>query len=266
MSQNAVLAALRDAEHTSCSSIKCYLRCPQQWAHRYRLRTQPSHRNVALLLGSALHEVAARFYEHFRQHAELPMLDLLQDVFNDCWCKGVTADAPIKADDLGAEKDIGIGLVQVFHDKVPRPLETLAVEHPFVLPAATLAPGSNSDLLVVGALDAVVIDQGGQVTIVELKTAARRWSTDQLVNDFQPTLYQIAARETGIAKAPQLRMDFVLKTKRPALESVSVLRTKEQEVEMGRVSSEVLRAIEQEIFYPVRSWACEDCEFGHACK
>jgi len=266
MSQNAVLAALRDAEHTSCSSIKCYLRCPQQWAHRYRLRTQPSHRNVALLLGSALHEVAARFYEHFRQHAEIPKLDLLQDVFDDCWNKGVTADPPIKADDVGAEKDIGIGLVKVFHEMVPRPKEVLAVEHPFVLPVVALAPGSNSDLLVVGALDAVVVDQGGQVTIVELKTAARRWSTDQLVNDFQPTLHQIAARETGIAKDPQLRMDFVLKTKRPALESVTVLRSRERESELWKVFSGVLRAIKHEIFYPLRTWACEDCEFGYACR
>ncbi len=266
MSTNAVLQALRDAEHTSCSAIKCYLRCPQQWAHRYLLRTRPSHRNSALLVGSALHEVAAEFYEYFRQHAEDPPVDLLTDAFDDCWNRGVSGDPPVKADDVGAEKDMGINLTRVFHEKVPRPQEVLAVEHPFALPVTTLAPESTSDLLVVGALDAVVVDQDGHVTIVELKSAARRWSTDQLVHDLQPTLYQIAARETGIAEAPKLRMDFVLKTKRPDLEMVSVLRTRAQEVELGRVFSEVLRAIENEIFYPVRSWACDDCEFGYACK
>jgi len=266
MSSNAVLAAMRDAEHTSCSAIKTYLRCPQQWEHRYRRRTQPSHRNVALLVGSALHEVAASFYDYFRQHAESPAVDLLLGVFDDCWNKGVTVDPPIKADDVGAEKDMGIGLVRVFHEKVPRPQEVLAVEHAFVLPVTTLAPGSESDLLVVGAIDAVVVDQDGHVSIVELKTAARRWSTDQLVHDLQPALYQVAARETGIAEAPRLRMDFLLKTKRPDLESVSVLRTREQEIEAGKVFSGVLRAIEQEIFYPVRTWACADCEYAHACK
>jgi len=266
MSSNAVLQALRDAEHTSCSSIKCYLRCPQQFCHRYILKTPPTHRNAALVVGGAVHEAAARFYGHVAVHGRDPPVELLLETFDDAWRNGISGDVAIKADDIGAEKDMGIGLVRVFHEKVPRPQEVLAVEHPFVLPVTTLAPASGTDLLIVGALDAVVVDQDGHVTIVELKTAARRWSTDQLVHDLQPTLYQVAARETGIAEEPLLRMDFVLKTKRPDLESVSVLRTREQEIEAGKVFSGVLRAIEQEIFYPVRTWACADCEYAHACK
>ena len=53
---NPVLAALRDAPHCSVSSIKSYLMCPDKYRHRYIEKTEPSHRNIALVLGRALHD------------------------------------------------------------------------------------------------------------------------------------------------------------------------------------------------------------------
>jgi len=64
---------------------------------------------------------------------------------------------------------------------------------------------------------------------------------------------------------PVLRYDFLLKLKRPVLESVEVHRTPQQEQEALLIFKQVLRAIDAGIHYPVRGWMCNNCEYAHAC-
>ncbi len=257
---NHVLAALRDAPHCSVSSIKSYLMCPQKYWHRYINNTEPSHRNVALVLGRALHDAIEAYYKFVQHEVQPPPLQLLTDTFSASWRRGAVGDVPVRADDIGKEKDMGIALVETFHDAAPVPLRVLAVEEAFALPVST-----KDERLLVGAIDAVVVDEDGRVVIVENKSANRRWSKEQLAYDVQPTVYTRAAREMGLAEYPSLRYDFLLKLKKPTLESVEIYRDEEQVAEALHLMQQVLKAIDEGIFYRLRSWACNDCEFGHAC-
>ena len=258
---NQVLAALRDAPHCSVSSIKSYLMCPMKYAHRYIRKTESSHRNVALVLGRSVHDALESFYLFCHEQGGEPPVELLTDTFATSWRRGLLGDPPVKADDIGKDMDQGIALIRTFHDQAPRPLRILAVEEAFAIPIA-----EDDERLLVGAIDAMVVDEDGRVVLVESKTAKRRWAKDQLANDFQPTIYQMAAREMHLADNPTIRFDFLLKLKAPAFESTEVHRSKAQEQEAMNVIRKVLRAVDADIFYPVRSWACNDCEYAHACN
>ena len=263
---NQVLAALRDAPHCSVSSIKTYLMCPAKYAHRYVYRTEATHRNVALVMGKSVHDALESFYRFCGEHGGSPPVELLTDTFSTSWRRGMVGDPPVKADDVGKDKDQGISLLQAFHEQAPRPLKVLAVEEAFAIPFHNPDTGECREELLVGAIDAMVVDEDGRVVLVESKTAKRRWAKDQLAYDFQPTIYQMAAREMDLAKHPAIRFDFMLKLKTPVFESTEIYRSPEQEVEALHVLHQVLRAVDAGIFYQVRGWMCGDCEFAHACS
>ena len=262
---NAVLAALRDAPHVSISSVKTYLRCPMAYAHRYVLHTEPSHRGVALVVGRATHEAIEVYYQTIAETGEVPVLEMLTDIYTDSWNRDLESGLSVRSKDLDADKVMGLSLVRTFHEEVPRPSKVVAVEQAFALTLVDPESGRTLDRLLVGAIDAFIIDEEGRKVLVESKTAGRRWSRDQLDYDPQVSVYQMAVRELGIADDPVLRFDFLLKLKKPQMESVEVTRPPHLEREALVVIGEVLRAIDAGIHYPVRGWACAGCEYAHAC-
>ena len=258
---NPVLAALRDAPHVSVSSIKSYLICPQKHFFRYFGDVEPSHRSVPLVMGKSVHDALEASYLFHMEHGDAPPVELLLDTFSASWRRGVIGDPPIGSDDAGRDKDMGVGLVKAFHEQAPRPKTVVSVEDAFALDLE----GDPQGRLIVGAIDAVVIDDNDRVVVVESKTAARRWPAVQLQHDFQVSIYQLAVRSMDILD-PVLRFDFLLKLKKPIVESVEVQRSPHQEQEALRIFRQVLRAVDEGIFFPVRSWACANCEYAHACK
>ena len=267
MSANAeILMALRDGPHTSVSAVRTYLMCPAKFAHRYEHKTEASHRSIALALGISVHEALAVFYSHLAEGTGDPPVAVLLEAFSTCWRKMLIGDPPVRCDDVGAEQDKGVTLLETFHREAPRPAQVLGVEIPFGLPLCNPDTGEVSDRLVVGALDALAVDEQGRTVIIESKTAARSWPAVQLVHDPQVTIYRMAVREMGLADDPVLQFHFLKKTKTPSFEVAEVIRTTEQEVEVRRLFWQVLKAVDHQIFYPVRSWACGNCEYGHACN
>ena len=258
---NQVLAALRDAPHCSVSSIKSYLICPMKYAHRYVHRTEASHRSIPLVMGSSVHDALESYYRFHQEHGDNPPVELLLDTFATSWRRGVIGDPPVKSDDIGKDKDRGAELILAFYDQAPRPKQVISVEDAFALELE----GDPQGRLIVGAIDAVVIDGDDRVVVVESKTAARRWPAVQLEHDFQVSIYQQAARTMDILD-PVLRFDFLLKLKTPVLESVEVFRTPRQEQEALTIFKQVVRAVDSGIFYPVRGWACTNCEYAHVCQ
>ena len=258
---NPVLAALRDAPHVSVSSVKSYLMCPMKHFFRYHSDVEASHRSIALVMGKSVHDSLEAFYRYHQEREEDPTVELLLDTFSSSWRRGMLGGPPVRSDDVGRDKDVGVGLVQTFYEQAPRPKEVLGVEDAFALDLN----GDPQGRLIVGAVDAVVVDQEGRVVVVESKTAKRRWPAVQLGHDFQVAVYQQAVRKMSIADNPVLRFDFLLKLKTPVLESAVVHRTAQQEQEALLIFKQVLRAVDAGIHYPVRGWMCGDCEFAHAC-
>jgi CRISPR/Cas system-associated exonuclease Cas4 (RecB family) len=119
-----------------------------------------------------------------------------------------------------------------------------------------------------GVFDLVESDSEKTYAVVELKTAAQRFSSIRLEFDQQATVYSYAMNRMRVAtseKSCLVRYDVLLKTKKPAFEQYFVTRTSEDHQRLIELINEVLRAIEERVFYRKMDWRCNDCQFRKAC-
>jgi len=102
------------------------------------------------------------------------------------------------------------------------------------------------------------------VWLIEHKTAARRFTSDRIRYDFQPTSYLLAARTLGLDN-PDAAFQILLKTKKPAIDTIPLTRGPKDEDEFVDTALMVLKAIEAGSYPRNRGWGCADCQFKHRC-
>ena len=254
----------REGLHVSVSQVKTYLRCPRQYELKYIRGEAPAFVPEPLALGSAVHAGLAAFYLGVQEQKQPPPLEEMLAAFRETWGRFVDGDLPI----VGADGDAvqkGTNMLAVFYrtaSAAPPPL-VHAVEMPFSVELHDPATGELVEEKLVGAFDLVVVE-GHKRVVVEHKTAARRWSDDQLRYDQQPTLYRIAARQLGFGEVG-LRLQVVTKTKVPAVHVDDVDRTAEDETEALQTVIGVLRAVDTGIFFAVRGFQCRSCPYAGPC-
>jgi len=260
------LAELRKQPHVSYSQIRSYLMCPMKFYHNYTAKTEPSHRPLALVLGSAIHEALAAYYAHLQgmgtKISEAELLAIFRDRVDREW----DAPVPIKVDeglDAGELLDQGIGLLQMFHANADCPT-VLAVEQPFSAPLYDPATGEVFAAPLVGAWD-LLIEGLQRPMIVEHKTSARKYTREQLAYETQPSVYAYAAEQIGIGKV-DLLYQLLIKAKTPSLQHCRITRTAAHITEMMETFASVVRAVDAGIFYRNRSWACADCTYAYRCN
>ena len=258
---NATMTAMRAELHVSVSQVKTWLICPKLYVSRYVLGLEREHRSPNLVLGSAVHEALASFYMSL-QSGEVMGMDELVVTFSDAWDHSVQGEMSLLLPEGKTEgdiKDLGVGLVGVFALDVSIPDEVVAVEQPFAVDIADPDTGEVLEEQLVGAIDAVVVDEG-ETVILEHKTSARRWSQDQLDYDLQAGVY------LGVTDASLLRFQVLLKTRAPGFVTYDVTRTEEARVEALLVLCRVLDAIRAGIAWPNRGWQCRNCEYRTQCS
>ena len=259
------LATLRQGLHVSYSQVRSFLVCPAKFQHAYILETEPSHRPVALVLGGSVHHALAQYYGHVHQTGEKMPLEGLCAAFRDRFDAELDKKVPIRFDDRadsGAVIDQGVALLAAFYEQADTP-NVVAVEQPFSVELVDPVTGEVLDLHLVGAFDLMVREHGRPV-VVEHKTAARKYTREQLAWDLQPSVYAYAANEMGMGSVG-LRYQLLLKTRTPGIEICDIERTPAHIREMVTTVTTVLRAVEHDVFYRNRGWACGDCQYGYRC-
>jgi putative RecB family exonuclease len=169
---------------------------------------------------------------------------------------------PIK-DGEGIEAQ-GEALLKVFYETVYQdPPVVIGVEVPFTLGIPDPTTGEILEEALVGALDLVVREEEKHV-VGEHKTAAKKWSKDQIKNDGQLSAYKLVARKLGLGEVG-LRLQVLTKTKKPKMIVENTDRTDRDEREFLETVVGVLRAIDAQVFYPIRSSMCGGCAFQRRC-
>lgn len=260
-----------DGLYVSVSQLKCWLRCPRQFELRYVRGIAPAFVPVALAFGSAFHEALAAYYGELKATGDVLRRDLLLDVFRESWERQVTGPVPIQPDaeeesNLDQLTDKGISMLHLFHESAAKCAGAFVVEHvehSFNVAIHDPSTGEILDETLVGTMDLIIVEDGRRV-VVEHKSSSKKYTQDQLRYDFQPTAYQLAARQAGMGEVG-VRFQVVTKARQPALQVADVQRDLQDEDDFLRTATGVLRAIDAGVSYPVRGWACRTCPYSHAC-
>ncbi len=258
------LSELRKKRHLSVSAVNTFLSCPRKYYLAYtEPRAPKDYFPASLALGSAWHAVVASWLN--REAVDDALDERLREDLRERLRRD---DLPILFDtpDENAEHFIehAVKMFKTFRESVPRPRKVLGTEIPFETELVHPTTGEVLPVPVIGALDAVVIEEDDIGSLWELK-AGRKWAPDRVEHDAQVTLYRKAARELGY-DGVRLRVLVATKTKEPQVQALDIDRSDADEAELAELFFDVYRAIEAGVSYRQRGWACRSCQYASSCR
>jgi len=158
-------------------------------------------------------------------------------------------------------------MLAVFHAELEPGSEVVDVEFPFEVPVVNQDTGEVLEPSLVGSIDLLERSPGGPLVIVDIKTAARKYTDLQVEASLQLSIYSYAVAMTGLADEEDLRLrfDVLTKTKQPQLHRYWTTRDRAANLRLFRLASEVLHAIAAGAFHPVVGWQCQACPYQGRC-
>jgi len=247
-------------EYLSVSQVQLFLTCPLKYRFSYVDKLDKPYRASSLAFGTSVH-AAIEWYHRARQTGRSPTTAQVLALFDADWYAanlGPVAFAAVDSPESLRQK--GRALVALYVER-REGKAARAVEEPFEIDLVDPATGECLDVKVRGVLD--LVEEDG--TVVDLKTAARAVSIQDLERHLQLSVYALVAF-LKTDTIPSLRLDVLLKTKTPRFETYPTTRTIQDLSWTAQLLRSVASAIAARTFHPAPSWACGECEFFAACQ
>jgi putative RecB family exonuclease len=246
--------------HFSYSQLNTYMTCPLRYRLQYVEMIPPAFTTSALAFGSSIHEAVAAFHQ---QHllGETLRPDQMLDVYRQAWAsRNGEVIRFCNGDNQEGLQEKARQVLSVYHESFDPRVEVLGIEEFFELSINETVPPFQ------GYVDLIEQDAGGAVTVVDLKTAARKLSNGQADNNIQLTAYSIGAEALGFNPDQlTLRLDVVTKTKSPELVRYETTRTEQERDRFCKLVTNVWHAIERETWFPRQDWHCGNCAWAEPC-
>jgi CRISPR/Cas system-associated exonuclease Cas4 (RecB family) len=262
------LSELRALPHTSVSAIKTFVQCPRKYRLNYVDKVEFAFRPMALAIGTVWHDVLGHWLASSTSDAT-PTREDLHERLRTGIEAAVNADgAPVLFDDaeqsLDGTIDLTSRMLDAFLRDVAPPEKVLGIEVPFSLQLSDPDTGELLPVPLVGAMDAVVVENG-QRMVWELKTSRQRWNSDLLAYDLQPTAYRVGAQDDGYLDV-EVKLIVVTKSRTPVVQVERLTRGRQDVRDLEATAASVLRAVAAGVDHPSRGWACRGCPVAHACR
>ena len=251
----------RARPHWSYSSLTNLLSiCGLAWRFSHIDKLPQPFKPVALAVGSVFHRVL-EFVSMNRMEGRMPRDKDCRDLFHTLWDREVQDGPPLEKVEETPDKlaEQGSSLVGAFLAQIDPEERVLDVSRAFAVPVG------QSDKPLIGELDCVV-ESAGETTIVDWKTSGRRWPRGQADKSMQPTIYLFAHDLLHPDVQPKFRYDVVVKNKSPIVERIPTVRTPDDFRRLERLVETADRIVEQGLFWPCESWACDGCSYAEPCK
>jgi len=258
------LRELRQQPHLSASSIGDYVECSLLYRFGRIDRLPMEFKSDAMVFGTCIHRVLEQFYSE-KMIGENLLLKYVHEIFETTWT-AIAADR----DDIRYNGDndfksllmYGKDLLTAWYNKLPDDQFTiLAIEEAFsfTLPGVPIP--------IIGAMDLIEEDSAGTIIITDFKTSGRAYSKDEVDQNQQLTMYQIAAKRNGYGdREILLRFDTLVKTKTPKFEQYWTTRSQLDERRLIKKAAQVWDGISKGVFVANdTSWKCKGCAYKQAC-
>ncbi|MBU1412873.1 PD-(D/E)XK nuclease family protein [Myxococcota bacterium] len=261
--------------HLSASSISTLIACPREFLYHYIQGQPPQDTGAALVLGSAVHEALAYFYNTLKQSGTEPSLTELVEVAS----AAIEAPqrAPVyfkKGESIDSLNSQARSMLAAFLATGYRPSHILAVELKFVLPLVNPFTGEQLPECLLGTFD-LVEERNGQIVVTDHKTAARIDADKVAAPDTQMGLYAFAARQLFDVDDVGLQYQFITKVREPAVTLQTIARHDPAKEERGALTlaasastiiSLALSHDHPQLVLPKhRSWRCSGCGYRSLC-
>lgn len=258
------LSDLRQQPHLSASSIGEYVECSLLYKFGRIDRLPMEFKSDALEFGTCIHRVLEQFYSA-KMIGEKMLLKDVHEIFETIW-KGIAQDR----DDIRYSGDndfksllmYGRDLLTAWYNKLPKDNFTiLGIEEAFSFTITGIP------IPIIGAMDLVEEDSAGTIIITDFKTSGRAYSKDEVDQNQQLTMYQMAAKNNGYAgREILLRFDTLIKTKIPKFEQYWTTRSELDERRLIKKAAQVWDGITKGVFVANdTSWQCKGCAYKQAC-
>jgi putative RecB family exonuclease len=251
-------------EHLSYSSINQYVECGLQYRFRKIDNLTPEHTSDALVFGSCVHKVLARFNKQRSGHINCKAHDLTR-WFEEFWVGSTKNNGQIKysnGNDFDTCLERGKKLLEIFHENNSHITEysIMEIEKEFRLEL------EDFPYPIIGYIDLVERDEEGNLLITEYKTSGKSYSSSQVDRHDQVTLYHMAIQNMFPENQVISKIDVLIKTKVPKFEQYYTYRDSDDHQRFIKTAREVAKGIQAGVFIPNRgSWKCSSCEYKTAC-
>ncbi|MDP2361971.1 MAG: PD-(D/E)XK nuclease family protein [bacterium] len=254
-------------DHWSFSRLDAYARCPLAYKARYLdpkiygadcVKPIPSITSPAEL-GTLCHKalelaghvlLKARFKGRINRHQKL-MLECLTQAFKEQPTASgqILADAQailieyLKAGDFYADQIIGL-------------------EWPFEL----VLEEPDGDILLIGFIDRLEVTPEGVVRIKDYKTNRLYYTKDELRQSLQPSIYEIAIRESeALAVTPETPVDFEFVLLRHGVSQRTTRSASDLDRALHQIVTLVRRCENSTHFKPMLNKYCAYCDHKTRC-
>jgi len=269
----------------SYSAVQTYLTCPLKYKFTYIDALEPDFTTDALVLGHTIHEALEVCMKKFQTTDSLMGCVELQNIYcgflnDELSKKKVRYNEGWSADKI---RRMGMNMLSFWHMAFQNDLtaikEVIAVEHRFCIEANDPVSGMPFSHKITGVIDLILklhkrpgFSNNQQkypwvnaYLLLDHKTAVQKFPEIKIDRDFQLTIYQWAALKLGLIPDRDLTMvgfSVLHKKITPEFSLYLSRRTEQQEIQLLRLISHVLDAIEFQIFYPNFSQiTCKNCPF-----
>jgi len=249
--------------HWSYSQLAQYLRCPLQYFFERIAKLPRPFVAHGLVFGSAIHEALAEYHRHLQLDQPVEA-EHIRSTFRAVW-QAREAETPVQycGADRGALIEQGTAIIDL-HLAASPPSSIEAVEERIVVPLCT-SNGEYLDRPLVAIVD-LLTREGGQLTVTEFKTSARRYSDNAIDRMLQATCYRHAVEER-YDEPTEVQYRVLVKTQTPAIQELPVDANCLDTQRLGDLAQAVGQAIQANIFYPVESaMNCSTCPFYRPCR
>jgi len=246
-------------KHISISQINTYLRCPLQYFWRYEegLKIPPAS---AVSFGIATHRAIEHNYKHKVEAREDLPVEEVKEVWAQEWDKLAPETQFEEGEEPGPIKDEGVAIAELYMHEIAPAVQPVLVEREFEVGL------ENLEFTLKGVVD--VIDESS--LIIDTKTSKRTPAEDTVARDIQMTMYSLGHRMLLGVNESGLRMDYLVRTKKPKVVSLSAGPRDGREIDrLLRLISYVARAIRDQLFYPnIHNFMCTPtgCGYWQICN
>ena len=260
------ITSLRIKPHLSASGINDYCECGLLYKFSRVDKLKPESKSADLVFGSTIHAVLAEFYNGLSVGQQLSV-EHLEEIFEAQWRFLAQDNQEIQ---YKPEKSFhsmlleGKSLIKTFIQELHLDQsKVIGVEEPFSFMIDGLS------IPIIGVFDLVLaMEEDAGVVVVDHKTTSKSMNDKDVDQNFQMTVYHLAAKANGFAgRQILLRLDCLIKTKTPKFAQYYTSRSEMDEIKAIKKIIAVWQAITAGIFIPnPHSWKCDGCRYKGACE